>query len=137
MNAAAQITSDKIRSAYLDLEEPIRELACMAVIARFYMLETNLPAGISEREKDELERAAFAISHIARMAESLNEAWHAGWDNNPVPDPHRVRGLFLTLREWVRPPCRTGALFRPRAGGLRGDLSVVDHDLIGGPWSGP
>jgi hypothetical protein len=50
-------------ATYLDLEAPIRELACMAAIARFYVCETHLPSSLTDQERLDAERVAFAIPH--------------------------------------------------------------------------
>jgi hypothetical protein len=62
---------------YLDLEEPIRELAHMASIARF--LTSEFPAELPPVNTD---RLAFAISKVAEMAEDLEKAYHAKLKEN-------------------------------------------------------
>lgn len=62
-------------SIVLDLETPIRELSHMAVIARYYVTDFHLPAVLTEEERRDADRAAFAIAHVAEMAEALHAAY--------------------------------------------------------------
>jgi hypothetical protein len=65
--------TNDLSSAYMDLEPQIRELVCMAALARYYILYSGLP--FEEGQSAEAERVCFAISHIADMAEALEKAW--------------------------------------------------------------
>ena len=62
-------------SAYLDLEQSIREVGHMAELARCYVCATNFPANITEEERTKLDRACFAICHVADMAKALHVTW--------------------------------------------------------------
>ena len=69
----------ELASVLRDLESSLRELAQMAAIARFYVCETNLPPKLREEERREADRAVFAISHVAEMAEDVERAYHASF----------------------------------------------------------
>jgi hypothetical protein len=80
MTTTAQTTNSRdADQAYRNLETRVRELANMTAIARFYVCETHLPTTLTEDERQDAERTAFAIAHIAQMAEDLEKAYLGDW----------------------------------------------------------
>ncbi len=47
----------------------------------FARMSTTFPTGITDAERIELDRAVFAIAHVAEMAENLNRAYLACFDD--------------------------------------------------------
>jgi hypothetical protein len=69
------------RDAYLELEEKIRDLKCMASIASNLICELRVERKgdnrtIVEVTEDELNRLVFSVNVASRMADALDDAYH-------------------------------------------------------------
>ncbi len=79
MTTTTDPADSSVRRAYSELESPIRVLAHMAAIARFYVCENTVVRAGHENEDD---RMVTAIAHVAEMAEELKALYHAGFDKS-------------------------------------------------------
>ena len=71
----------RLGNAYSDLEPKIRDLRCMAEIARYEVVNTfgvNTP-GETEEEHRERGVAFFAALHLMDMVLDLEKAYDSGW----------------------------------------------------------
>ena len=69
------------RDAYLELEEKIRDLKCMASIASDLICELRIERKgdnrtIVEIMEGELDRLVFSVTMASRMADALDDAYH-------------------------------------------------------------
>jgi hypothetical protein len=77
-NATAAPAKRDLSGAYFDLEPKITELAHLAAIARFYVLENLTPKpDETEDQRLEIDRVAASISHVADMADDLMKSYQA------------------------------------------------------------
>jgi hypothetical protein len=77
MSDAAKRAMDRER-AYMDLEHPIRELACMAGLTASFADNTGPPRCGDAGEKRAFDELHFGITRVAEMAKALDEAFLAG-----------------------------------------------------------
>jgi hypothetical protein len=82
MNAPTTSTvTDRRARAYSDLEPRIRDLTCMAELARFHAIESlgsHSPDETEERKR-ECNIALFAVIHVEEMVRDLEKAYDAAF----------------------------------------------------------